>query len=318
MSSYYSLNLLLRGKGIQYMDISEVSYKNIIDALSDGLYITDVNRKIVFWNSAAQSITGFSAEEVIGKHCSDNILTHIDDNGNKLCLSLCPLALAIQQDKPQETHVYLHHKNGQRVPVLVKVRPLYDNEGSIIGAVELFSDYSKQKIFEEKLKTMEQLALIDTLIQIPNRRYLEQQLHAAFEQIKRYQIPFGFIFLDIDNFKTINDTYGHSVGDQVLKYVASTLQNLTRPFDTAALWGGDEFALIVYNVTISSLSELANRIRMLIENSYYIHDLKTVGVTISSGATLIREADSIETLIERADRLLYTSKHSGKNYLTVS
>ncbi len=300
------------------MNISEVSYNNILDALYDGLYITDINRTITFWNKAAESITGFSAEEVIGKRCSDNILTHIDDNGNKLCLSLCPLALAIQQSQPQEANVYLHHKNGQRVPVTVKIRPLYDNQGSIIGAVELFSDYSKQKNIEEKLKAMEQLALIDALTHIPNRRYLEQQLHAAFEEIKRYRIPFGFIFLDIDNFKTINDTYGHAAGDQVLTYVASTLQNITRVFDTAARWGGDEFGLILHNITINSLSETANRIRMLIENSYYVHELTNIGVTISLGATIIRENDTIETLIERADKLLYTSKHSGKNYLTVS
>lgn len=300
------------------MNISEISYSNILDALYDGLYITDINRTITFWNKAAQSITGFSAEEVIGKHCSDNILTHIDDNGNKLCLSMCPLALAIQQAQDQEANIYLHHKNGQRIPVNVKIRPLYDDAGSIIGAVELFSDYSKQKNTEEKLKAMEQLALIDGLTKIPNRRYLEQQLHVAFEEIKRYQIPFGFIFLDIDNFKAINDTYGHLVGDQVLTYVASTLQNITRVFDTAARWGGDEFCLILHNVTKNSLSEIANRIRMLIENSYYVHDLTNIGVTISLGATLISESDSIETLIRRVDRLLYNSKNSGKNYLTVS
>ena len=300
------------------MHITELSYQQILDSLYDGLYITDTNRTIIYWNKAAETITGFSADEIIGKRCSDNVLNHIDENGTKLCLSKCPLSIAMKQALPQETSIYLHHKNGQRIPVNVRVSPLFDEHGTLIGAVELFSNCSKQKNTEILFKEMEKLALIDTLTQIPNRRFLEKQLLAAFDEIKRFHIPSGFIFVDIDNFKTINDTYGHTIGDRVLKFVAATLQNITRTFDTAARWGGDEFALIIHNITTNSLSEIANRIRILIENSFLIHDFNHIGVTISAGATMIQEDDTIESLISRADKLLYTSKNSGKNLLTLN
>jgi len=300
------------------MKFTEDNFINILDALYDGLYITDLERKIIFWNKAAEKITGFSSEEVVGTHCSDNILVHIDDTGRNLCFGSCPLAFAIQNSSSEEAPVYLHHKNGQRVPVIVKVCPLYDDAGKIIGAVELFSDNSKQKKDEVKLKELEELALLDALTRIPNRLFLENQLRAAFEEIKRFHIPFGFIFLDIDNFKTLNDCYGHISGDQVLKFVASTIQNVIRPFDTASRWGGDEFAIILHNVTQQTVSEIADRIRVLIKNSYYLKDNKRISVTISLGGTIIQENDTIESLIARADNLLYNSKKSGKNYITVS
>lgn len=300
------------------MKIAESTYASILGELYDGLYITDNNRTITYWNSAAERITGFCADEVIGKSCSDNILTHVDEAGNSLCTGLCPLACTIKDSKSRETKIYLHHKDGHRIPVSVRVSPIRDEQGRIIGGVELFSDISSQKELEAELKELEAFALIDPLTQIPNRRYFDRQLEASLEAFKRFRMPFGFLFVDVDNFKSFNETYGHQTGDKVLHYVAKTIQGNIRSFDTASRWGGDEFCVLMHNASGKSLAELGNRLRMLIENSYITENSEKIHVTISLGGTVVQEGDTAATIIDRADRHLAIGKKSGKNLVIIS
>ena len=284
----------------------------------DGLYITDNHRKITYWNNAAERITGFSSEEVLGKSCADNILTHVDEAGNMLCAGLCPLAATMHDTTPREARIYLHHKDGHRIPVSVRVSPIRDEQGRIIGGVELFSDISSQKELEAQLKEMEAFALIDGLTQIPNRRYFDRQLDASLEAFRRLRMPFGFLFVDVDNFKHFNEIFGHQTGDKVLHYAAKTIQGNIRSFDTAARWGGDEFCVLMHNASNKSLAELGNRLRMLIESSYITEGAERIHVTISLGGTIVQEGDTAASLVERADRHLATGKKSGKNLVIIS
>ena len=187
------------------MHLSKTSYKKIIDDLRDGLYIVDRDRRVVFWNQAAERISGFSAEEVIGKHCADNILCHVDDIATNLCSSACPLAKTISNGASCDADVFLHHKNGHRVPVSVRVTPLCDDEGNIIGGVEMFSDTSYKSANDQRLEELEKLALLDGLTQLANRRYLDRELEARMEEMSRYEIPFGVLFMDLDDFKKIGN-----------------------------------------------------------------------------------------------------------------
>ena len=98
--------------------------KALLADISDGVYFTDQYRTIVYWNKKAERITGFSAEEVIGYHCHDNILNHVDDQGRSLCHSICPLAHTIKDRQPRASHLFLHHKQGHRIPVHVRTMPL--------------------------------------------------------------------------------------------------------------------------------------------------------------------------------------------------
>ena len=293
------------------------SYSRIIDHLYDGLYYVDRNRVIQYWNRAAERITGYAAAEVVGRPCSDNILTHVTDNGDNLCTGACPLAATLEDGQMREASVFLHHKDGHRVPVSVRVAPLTGPDGKAIGCVELFTDMSSLKSIETRMKELEEMALLDRLTGIANRRYIEKELSIHLSEEKRFQIPFGILFMDIDHFKKFNDTYGHDVGDQVLKFVANTLLKNSRPFDVMGRWGGEEFVGILRNVGREQLEELGNRLRMLVESSYIASQDKTLHVTISMGATLMRHDDTLESLIKRADTLLYDSKSAGRNRLTL-
>jgi diguanylate cyclase (GGDEF)-like protein/PAS domain S-box-containing protein len=299
------------------MDLDNASYARIIESLHDGLYFVDTNRIITYWNKAAERISGYTAAGVVGKSCADNILTHVDGEGRSLCLGLCPLAKTIADGEDREAEVYMHHKDGHRVPVFVRVSALKGPDNNIIGGIELFTDISNISANNLRIIELEKLALIDNLTQLANRNYLEKEIHARFEEKKRFNIPFGILFIDIDHFKRVNDTYGHDVGDEVLKFVAQTFIANSRPFDLYGRWGGEEFIGIIRNITTDNLARLGDRLRLLIEHSYTIRGDKKFHVTVSLGATSVNENDSLERLIKRADTLLYESKRLGRNRLTI-
>jgi len=299
------------------MTVGVKSYERIIENLHDGLYFVDKNRVITYWNKAAERITGFSQKEVVGKPCSANILTHVDHEGNNLCKGMCPIAATLQDEKLREQELYLHHKNGHRVPVLVRVSTLTDDNGEIIGGIELFTDISNREATELRVKELEKMAMLDNLTQLANRNFLEREFKARFEELRRYEVPFGVLFMDIDHFKNFNDTHGHDVGDKVLKFIAASLVSTSRPFDIFGRWGGEEFVGIIKNVKKKELEIIAQRVRMLIEKSYLKTNGQKLHVTISIGATLAEAHDNMETVIKRADELLYKSKANGRNCLSL-
>jgi len=294
----------------------QILYKDILDSLYDGVYFVDTQQRIIYWNKAAEQITGYRAEEVVGTRCSDNILVHVDGRGRNLCLGGCPLAQTLQDGIQREAEVFLHKKSGSRLPVKIRISPLRDDTGRIVGAVELFADNSSVMAMQERLRELEYFALIDPLTRIANRRAMEMYLHRQLEEIKRYGSRSGLLFFDIDDFKKINDTHGHQIGDEVLSMVSETVDRNIRPFDICGRWGGEEFLCILRNVDCRSAVELGNRLRMLVEQSFLTKNQTRIGVTISLGATQLSPLDTMATALHRVDQLLYESKKRGKNTVT--
>jgi len=292
-------------------------YKSLIDDMHDGVYFTDLDRRITYWNKGAERLTGYKRAEVLGRRCSDNLLEHVDQHGVNLCNGLCPLAMTLLDGKPRQAEVYLKHSRGHRIPVSVRVSPVQDPEGKTVGAVEIFNDISVKVRLEEQIRSLEKMALIDALTNLGNRRYLEITLRSKLNELKRYGLPFGVLFLDVDRFKAVNDHYGHDVGDEVLKMVAQTISNALRPFDHAGRWGGEEFLAIVSNVDMRGLEAIADRLRLLVQNSSIKAGGNTIRVTVSIGAAYAVKEDTPESIPKRADALMYQSKLAGRNRVTV-
>jgi len=290
-------------------------YHKILDNLYDGVYFVDRERRITYWNRGAERITGYTAGEVTGSRCSDNILMHVDSSGTLMCRDLCPLVASMLDGSERTADVYLKHKDGHRVSVNVRITPLRSEQGEIIGGVEVFTDNAPRLSAIARMEAFEKLAYLDPLTGTANRRFAESTLHARYEEFKRYGWPFGLIFIDIDQFKCINDECGHAAGDEILKMVAKTLMNSARSFDVVARWGGDEFIAVIANVDREQLIATANRFRILVEQSSRAAS-PVRQVTISVGATLARSSDTEESVLERADRLMYESKSAGKNRVT--
>ncbi|MDP8242605.1 MAG: diguanylate cyclase [Candidatus Hinthialibacter antarcticus] len=292
-------------------------FKNVMDNIADGVYFVDCDRQITYWNKGAERITGFMSDEVIGSKCFDNLLNHVDGEGTQLCHGKCPLAYCIEDQKYREADVFLHHKNGHRVPVKVRANPLCDDDGKVIGAVELFTDSTTYMEAMERIKALENEAYLDFLTQLPNRNFLDKTLFSRFEEWQRNQWSLGVVMFDIDHFKKFNDQYGHKMGDNVLCKVSETFQRNARAYDVIGRWGGEEFLAIVPNINSKALMSWADRFRLLIEKTSLRSEDKLLAVTVSAGATIAREADTIETLTKRADELLYQSKENGRNRVTI-
>ena len=296
----------------------EENFKDILDNLLEAVYVTDLDRRIIYWNRGAENLTGFAKEEVLYRTCSENILGHVDRRGVPLCGGQCPLAETMADGKPRETMVFLHHKEGFRRPVRVRTSPLRNASGAVTGGIEVFEDAMGFLALEEKIQLLESLTLLDPLTRIGNRRYLEMQIEEKFREFQISGLSLGFLLFDIDRFKDVNDTWGHLVGDRVLTVVASTLTHSLRSSDVVGRWGGEEFLLILPNLKGGALEEVSDRLRKMVAASEILLEKSTepMHVTVSGGATLARLGESPEQVLERADRLLYDSKSAGKNCIT--
>ena len=290
-----------------------IDWQTLLEQLHDGVYFTDTERRITYWNRSAEEITGYRAADVIGSRCSDNILVHVDLEGHSLCLTCCPLAAVMADGQPRAAEVYLHHAAGHRVPVAVRVTPLRDAQGVVIGGAEFFTDISSQHALRQRMAELETLAMVDNLTGISNRCYLEAELAARIEETHRYGIPFGVLFLDVDHFKNFNDRYGHDIGDRALQVVAATLKACARPFDLFGRWGGEEFVGLIRHVDADSLCAIAERVRRLVASSTVFVPDGREQLTISIGATLFRPDDDLAGVVRRADQLMYQSKAAGRN-----
>lgn len=291
---------------------TEDFFKRILDNLFDGVYFTDPNRIIIYWNRAAEDITGYTAEEVVGKRCADNILMHVNDAGHMLCETECPLSRTMADRHPRRAQVYLHHKRGHRVPVEVRVCAVPGRDGAVAGAVEIFNDNSRQRAVRERATELAKLAFLDPTSQVANRRYLDQQLSHHLEQHSQQGPPFGILLIDLDEFKNINDTHGHVVGDAALATVAKTLSGCLRASDVLGRWGGDEFLVILPCVTESAMAETAVRCRAMVAQSTVPVESAQTQVTISVGTAMVAAGDTAESLMKRADQHMYGSKQLGR------
>ncbi|MGB6128064.1 MAG: sensor domain-containing diguanylate cyclase [Psychrilyobacter sp.] len=299
------------------MENLTMNMKAVLNNLYDAVYIVDTNRKMIYWNKAAEDLTGYSSSDVIGSHCFDNILNHIDSNGTQLCKNCCPLMAAIKDDEIKEANVFFHHKNGHRIPIFVKAFPYKDSNGVIIGAIEIFSEISERKQILEKIKNLSQLAMLDELTKIPNRRYTENVIKIKLNEYSLNKINFALVFIDIDNFKHINDNYGHDVGDMVLKAISKTFLNNLSGDDVIGRWGGDEFLAAFSGIEEEGLKMVTEKLRMLVENTVVDIKGEHLKVTISIGAVLVTPEDDLSTLIKKSDTLLYKSKKNGKNCISI-
>lgn len=293
------------------------SFLEILDNLQEGVYFVDRERRIIFWNKAAERISGYRRDEVVGRSCSDNLLIHVDMHGRSVCRVACPVAECLEDTLPRETNLFLQHKDGHRVRVAVQVAPIRASDGEVIGVMECFQETPDLKTVSERMALLEEMALLDPVTRLPNRYHTESELRQRLEELERYGWNFGVMFIDVDFFKRINDAHGHDMGDRVLALVARTLSGCLRPFDIVGRWGGEEFLAIVLQVDGGKLETVANRALALVEQSRVGQGEEALRVTISIGATLARPEDTAETLLKRADLLLYQSKSSGRNRATI-
>ncbi|MDM7916978.1 MAG: diguanylate cyclase, partial [Candidatus Eisenbacteria bacterium] len=277
------------------MGFDNIDPTQLLESLNDGVYYVDRGRHILYWNEAAERITGYSRTEVIGHPCYSNILQHVSDDGSALCQGDCPLARTLRDGRRRQDRIYLRHKNGHRVAVLTRVAPVFGAGGEIVGAVESFSDDTWREDLRERLAELEKLARLDPLTGLLNRRSLDQELESRLDEFRRYGWPFGVLLIDLDGFKEVNDTYGHETGDRVLQMVARSLVAGARVFDSVGRWGGEEFLMAVTNVEGERLLNIGTRVCRMVEASE-LREPHLIRVTCSVGAAGVAPNDTLSTV----------------------
>lgn len=167
------------------------------------------------------------------------------------------------------------------------------------------------------LDTQSFLSLRDSLTGLFNRGYFFESLHQAMEQLKRNGEPFAVCIADLDDFKKINDRYGHPMGDMVLQSVAKVLMRTCRPYDTAARYGGEEFIILLRNVSKNGASTIAERLRKAVMDLEFTTNDGLIGVTITMGVVSVTKPRDISAIIREADEALYEGKNKGKNQVRI-
>ena len=173
--------------------------------------------------------------------------------------------------------------------------------------------YNRVKKLEKALQVAKKEIKIDFLTSTLSKRGLEEEMHKAEEGYKRYGTNFSICFFDIDYFKIINDTYGHDAGDVILKSIGELFKKYAREVDIVGRYGGEEFVVVLPNVTLRGALKFANKIRTLVKSNRFIYKNERIYVSISGGVTERKEYKSLEEAINGADEMLYKAKNSGRN-----
>lgn len=277
----------------------------ITSSMGSGILVIDKKGLIRFLNNAALKILGYKEEkELIG------VIAHYKIHKHDTSIKECPLFLAVTTGKNYCSDEVFIRKDGSEVDVYVVSRPLFVY-GEHKGAVIVFTDITERKKMEKQLYS---LSITDTLTSLYNRRFQLEMLRNSKNRADRYGEPFSILMIDIDNFKSINDQYGHNMGDLVLKKVSNVFIKNVRASDIVSRWGGEEFLILLPNTKLDGAVSIAERIRSQIETI----NIETLPkITVSIGVTSYKLSETIENLISRADKALYEAKVSGKNNVKV-
>ena len=292
------------------------AFRHILDAISDGVYVTGPDRTIVYWSAGAERITGYAAGEVVGHRCDEEILVHTDLTGARLCVSGCPLQDCIDTGEEHSIgEVFLRRKDGERLAVYVKTA-LFEIEERRYG-VEIFGELESVagKELAGRIQELSDSAVSDPLTGLFNRRYLDAALSQQFAMFKRLGRGYGVIQMDIDTLKEINDRLGHAAGDGAIRFVADILSANAREMDVTARFGGDEFVIICGLATHDDLTAYGRRLVRLVHDSRFaLTEDAGLRMTVSAGGSLVAADDPDErAVLLRADAAMYTAKHRGRD-----
>jgi PAS domain S-box-containing protein len=258
----------------------------VSEHLYDAIYVVDADRRILHWNRAAEGVTGYGREEVIGRHCWEDILVHLDGEGRSLCkTNRCPAVLAMNEGEIHEAVVYLQHKLGHRVPVETRVIPLGASE-----AVEIFRDISPLAALVAENRNLRERALLDPLTEMGNKRYMTRRLGERLDELRRYETPFGVLLFAVEA--------GGAVRNAV-NIAALTLVNCMRKHDVVGRWADNTFLAIVSNVGEPQLQRAAERCGRIVMEA-----IGTAGPRIAVGSAIAQPGDTPDSLEARARRRL--------------
>ncbi len=301
-----------------FQSISEDFSPSLFNEIQDGILFYDRSKKVVWVNNAATHLLGRESGDLVGKRCPEDPSFYMDADGNDICRKNCPVEMSLEDGKTRTMFAYLRKKQGYGVPVVLRIVPLTKGNGSISGAVEIVSEASPKTAIPYAPEELEKMNLIDPETGIAGKAYLEMTLSQRLDEFQKYGVPFGLIYADIDNYQKILEKSGRVNAVKIIRTVARTLQKNIRYFDIAGRWDTEEFLVLLLNIDESRLDIVANKLRLLVSESYFTMETKMMNATVSMGASIVQRYDTAESLIKRTEQLMKHSKWLGKNKVSLS
>ena len=290
------------------------SYLYLLESLYDGFAVFDSQLQPQLWNGGAERMLLLSASDLLRRPLTGQQLQYFDSQNQPLAFDLLPAVQALSTGRVSTSQQKMQTTSGQWLSVEIQTVPLVDDQGIIQGVAEIYRDLSRTSRRPQEYHALRQAATRDALTGVRNRGELETQLTMLVAEAAKNQFaePFSVIFADVDHFKSVNDTFGHGVGDLVLIEVARLLQNETYSGEIVGRYGGEEFVILCPATDIKQAVKRADRIRLAIPQ-LKIEGLGTRRITSSFGVTQAGPGDSVESVLRRADESLYRAKHEGRN-----
>ena len=277
----------------------------------EGIVVTDAKQKILKVNRAFSTITGYTASEAIGKTVGGLLKSgrHNKEFYQDMWSNL-------HNDKFWQGEIWNRRKNGKVYPEWLSISTLCNSEGEVTHYIAMFSDITEKKQAEE---TIYNLAFYDALTGLPNRRLLLDRLQNTIASCARHQRHGAVLFIDLDNFKVLNDTLGHDIGDQLLIEIAARLRTCVRIDDTVARQGGDEFVVVLNDLNADTeqaavqAETVAEKIRSSLNQPYTLrgheyHGSPSIGISL-----FLSQEFTVDELLKRADTAMYQAKRAGRN-----
>lgn len=306
----------------KFMDLVPFARGHLIEKMSDGLMVVDAQGRIVDINPAMKNFLNADPASFLGKHISGilNIWNeHLD---------------YLMNGSETRTEIRLPHKPSRYLEL--RVTPLYDDDQTLSGRIIVFRDITDRKEVEKDLRhamdrmqtqlieigllqsQLREQAIRDALTNLFNRRYLEETLERELARASREVYPLCLVMMDIDHFKDVNDTYGHEAGDFVLKTLAEAVTRQSRQGDFVCRYGGEEFVLVMPNISLEVAKERVGALHRSISSLYIPFGRFNLNVTVSMGVSAFPlHGERKEDLLRAADRALYAAKHAGRNRVMV-
>jgi PAS domain S-box-containing protein len=281
----------------------------LLEQIDEGLYLVDGERRIVYWNRGAERITGYLAQEVVGRRCQSDLLVHCDSGGAPLCGTGCPLAAVMEDGQARQAEVFLRHRDGHRLPVRIRGHALRDAAGRIVGAVELFA----LNVAPGRRDRQPGPAGGDErrIAVAAPREFGEWQLNHALETLRRFGIPAGWIALELNHAAEWRRRFGPGFLEAALCLIAETVDANLGSRDLLVCWGPGELRALIDHASPAELPALAGKLAALVGASTLDWWGDPRCVTVSTAAVMASEQDTLESLERRVRSQLERARLSA-------
>ncbi len=292
-------------------------YRTVLEILSTGVYLVDVDRKIAFWNDGAEKITGYLRQEVVGRVFRENLLAEHEAEQPIASEAVNALDLVLREGRSVIAEASLRHKAGHRIPVRLHAVPIRNSHGSIVGAAESFSATITATEGERRQQKLQDYGYIDEATGAASASYMESHLRESLLTFAELPIPFSILSLEVDSLDRLRSKYGANAITTLQRVVTDSLDNALRPTDFLGSWRGQQFLAILTDCSEKEIVAVANRMRRTVSDSKLKWWGDDISVTASFGGTTARSGDTVETIVGRAERALSESVTAGGNRTTI-